>query len=48
MREKSFPAEQQVKPSERYEKSIHLEHFKEESSLLCHYSLHACLLLERQ
>lgn len=34
MREKSFPAEQRVKPSERYDKPINLKHLKEESALL--------------
>lgn len=46
--EKSFPAENSVKSSERYDKSINLKHLKEESPLLCQYSLHACLLLEGQ
>lgn len=48
MIEESFPAEQPVKSSERYDKCINLKHLKEERPLLCQYSLHACLLLEGQ
>lgn len=48
MMEESFPAEKPVKSSERYDKSINLKHLKEESPLLCQYSLHAYLLLEGQ
>lgn len=48
MMEESFPAEKPAKSSERYDKSINLKHLKEESPLLCQYSLHTCLLLEEQ
>lgn len=48
MIEESFPAEQPVKSSERYDKCINLKYLKEERPLLCQYSLHACLLLEGQ
>lgn len=34
LREKSFPAEQQVKPSERYVKRVNSKRWREESALL--------------